>query len=361
MNNIAVDLKNLKKKFGEVTALERINLQVEAGDFYFLLGPSGCGKTTLLKIIGGLELPSEGSITIAGKDMTWVPANKRNTAMVFQEWALFPHMNVFDNIAFGLRMKKASNAEIKNKVDELLDLFRMSGYEGRMPFELSGGQQQRIAMARALAIEPDVLLLDEPLSNLDLTLRQQMRVELVRLHKEIGKTFIYVTHDQTEALSMATQIAVMSVGQVQQIGTPEQIYKRPINEYVAKFIGEANELNGSFKKEESQTIFKTASGLKFHADIQNIEALNTDNVICIIRPEHIKILSESDPKPANYFEATIDDFHYLGKQIRLWVKLKSSSDVLFIDVFAEKFDKIRRGDSMMVGFDAIHTICFKEN
>lgn len=361
MNNIAVDLKNLKKQFGDVTALTRINLQVETGDFYFLLGPSGCGKTTLLKIIGGLELPTEGSITIAGKDMTWVPANKRNTAMVFQEWALFPHMNVFDNIAFGLRMKKTSNAAIKNKVNELLDLFRMSGLEGRMPFELSGGQQQRIAMARALAIEPDVLLLDEPLSNLDLTLRQQMRVELVRLHKEIGKTFIYVTHDQTEALSMATKIAVMGVGEIQQIGTPVQIYKQPTNEYVAKFIGEANELNGAVEIEDSQTIFITLSGLKFQVDIKKQEALNLDKVICIIRPEHIKILSDSDPKPANYFDAKIDDFHYLGKQIRLWVKLTSSNDVLFIDTFAEQFDKIRRGDSVVVGFDATHTICFPGN
>jgi spermidine/putrescine transport system ATP-binding protein len=237
----------------------------------------------------------------------------------------------------------------------------MSGYEGRMPFELSGGQQQRIAMARALAIEPDVLLLDEPLSNIDLTLRQQMRVELVRLHKEIGKTFIYVTHDQTEALSMATKIAVMSVGEVQQIGTPEQIYKHPINEYVAKFIGEANELNGSFERGDSQTIFKTESGLKFHVDIKNQETLNTDKVICIIRPEHIKILSESAPKPANYFDATIDDFNYLGKQIRLWVRLKPTNDVLFIDIFAEQFDEVRQGDPVIVGFDAIHTICFKKN
>ncbi len=361
MKKISVDLKNLQKKFGEVTALKQINLQVETGDFYFLLGPSGCGKTTLLKIIGGLELPSQGSITIADKDMTWVPANKRNTAMVFQEWALFPHMNVFDNIAFGLRMKKASNAEIKHKVDELLDLFRMSGFEGRMPFELSGGQQQRIAMARALAIEPDVLLLDEPLSNLDLTLRQQMRVELVRLHKEIGKTFIYVTHDQTEALSMATKIAVMSVGEIQQVGTPEQIYKHPANEYVAKFIGEANELNGSVERADSQTVFSTASGLKFQVDIKNQESLDTDSVICIIRPEHIKILSESDPKPANYFDAIIDDFHYLGKQIRLWVKLKPGNDLLFIDTFSEQFDNIRPGDPVMVGFDTTHTICFQGN
>ncbi len=360
MSNIAVNLKNLIKKFGEVTALNNVNLEVETGDFYFLLGPSGCGKTTLLKIIGGLELPTEGSITIAGKDMTWVPANKRNTAMVFQEWALFPHMNVYDNIAFGLRMKKASSDEVKDKVNELLDLFHMSGYENRMPFELSGGQQQRIAMARALAIEPDVLLLDEPLSNLDLTLRQQMRVELVRLHKEIGKTFIYVTHDQTEALSMATRIAVMSFGEVKQIGTPEEIYKRPVNEYVAKFIGEANELHGTIQKEDSRIIFKTDSGLEFQANIKNQEILNS-KVVCIIRPEHIKVLSESDPKPVNHFHGTIDDFSYLGKQIRLWVKLKQSSDILFIDIFAEELDEVQQGRPVTVGFDSAHTICFKEN
>ncbi len=361
MHNLAVQLKNLKKQFGDVTALENINLEVKDGDFFFLLGPSGCGKTTLLKIIGGLELPTKGSVTIAGKDVTMVPANHRNTATVFQEWALFPHMTVYDNIAFGLRMMKASRAEVKKKVNELLDLFHMSGYENRFPFQLSGGQQQRIAMARALAIEPDVLLLDEPLSNLDLTLRQQMRVELVRLHKEIQKTFIYVTHDQTEALSMATQIAVMNVGQVVQCGTPEEIYKSPLNEYVAKFIGEANELHGSIQKVETQIIFKADSGLQFQVNIKNQENLNSNKVNCIIRPEHIKILSDSHPKPANSFDATIDNFSYLGKQIRLWVKLNSSGDILFMDIFAEELDDVRQGQPVTVGFDAMHTICFKGN
>jgi ABC-type Fe3+/spermidine/putrescine transport system ATPase subunit len=359
MHDTAVKLKNLKKKFGDVTALDDINLEVKDGDFYFLLGPSGCGKTTLLKIIAGLELPTKGSVTIAGKDVTMVPANHRNTATIFQEWALFPHMNVYDNIAFGLRMMKVSRAEVKKKVSELLDLFRMAGFEERFPFQLSGGQQQRIAMARALAIEPDVLLLDEPLSNLDLTLRQQMRVELVRLHKEIQKTFVYVTHDQTEALSMATQIAVMSVGQIVQVGTPEEIYKSPVNEYVAKFIGEANELHGTVQKIDSQIIFKTDSGIKFHSNIKNQETLNSNKVVCIIRPEHIKILSESAPKPANYFDATIDNYSYLGKQIRLWVKLNPSGDILFMDIFAEELDEIRQGKPMTVGFDSMHTICFQ--
>ncbi len=359
MHNLAVQLKNLKKQFGDVTALENINLEVKDGDFFFLLGPSGCGKTTLLKIIGGLELPTKGSVTIAGKDATMVPANHRNTATVFQEWALFPHMTVYDNIAFGLRMMKASRAEVKKKVNELLDLFRMSGYENRFPFQLSGGQQQRIAMARALAIEPDVLLLDEPLSNLDLTLRQQMRVELVRLHKEIQKTFIYVTHDQTEALSMASQIAVMSVGQVVQVVTPEEIYKLPVNEYVAKFIGEANELHGTVQKTDTQFIFKADSGLEFQTDNKYQQYLNRDKVVCIIRPEHIKILSESDKKPANYFDAAIDNFSYLGKQIRLWVKINPSGDILFMDIFAEDLDDVRRGKPVTVGFDSMYTICFK--
>lgn len=361
MNPIAVKLNNLKKQFGDVTALDDINLEVKDGDFYFLLGPSGCGKTTLLKIIAGLELATKGTVTIAGKDVTMVPANHRNTATVFQEWALFPHMNVYDNIAFGLRMMKISRADIKKKVSELLDLFRMAGFEKRFPFQLSGGQQQRIAMARALAIEPDVLLLDEPLSNLDLTLRQQMRVELVRLHKEIQKTFIYVTHDQTEALSMATQIAVMSVGQVVQVGTPEEIYKSPVNEYVAKFIGEANELHGTVQKAESQIIFKADSGIKFHANTQHPETLNSNKVVCIIRPEHIKLVPESAPKPVNYFEATIDNFSYLGKQIRLWIKLDPSGDILFMDIFAEELDEVQQGQPVAVGFDSMHTICFKGN
>ncbi len=359
MGNNAVELKNLKKQFGEVTALKNVNLEVENGDFYFLLGPSGCGKTTLLKIIGGLELPTEGSITIAGKDMTRVPANKRNTAMVFQEWALFPHMNVFDNIAFGLRMKKASSAEIKSNVTELLELFHMSGYEGRMPFELSGGQQQRIAMARALAIEPDVLLLDEPLSNLDLTLRQQMRVELVRLHREIGKTFVYVTHDQIEALSMATKIAVMNVGEVVQVGTPKEIYQSPINAYVAKFIGEANEFHGKFITKDADTFFQTDLGLKLEVGEENKEHLQADRAVCIIRPEHVKITIDKGTKPANCFQGKIENYSYMGKQIRLWVKMDESGEIVFLDIFATELDEIRRGKPVTVGFDSIHTLCFE--
>jgi spermidine/putrescine transport system ATP-binding protein len=358
MTAIALSLVNITKNFGAITALKNISLEAETGEFYFLLGPSGCGKTTLLKIIGGLEIPTEGSVIIHGKDVTDVSANKRNTAMVFQEWALFPHMNVSDNIAFGLRMRKIPNNEIKRRTHELLNLLHMADYEKRMPFELSGGQQQRIAMARALAIEPDILLLDEPLSNLDLTLRQQMRVELVRLHKKIGKTFIYVTHDQTEALSMASMIAVMKAGEIIQLGTPKEIYESPINDYVAKFIGEANKLLGTIRKINSTLAFQTDSGMILDANIENEALSENKKAIYIIRPEHIKLLSETDTRPTNFFRGEINNFSYFGKQMRLWVRLQQTGDILFMDVPSTEIENVQPGRKLTVGWNHARSICF---
>ncbi|MCF8105992.1 MAG: ABC transporter ATP-binding protein [Desulfohalobiaceae bacterium] len=355
MKRIAVTLQNLTKKFNEVTALNNINLEIYNRDFFFLLGPSGCGKTTLLKIIGGLEFPTQGNIHILEKDVTHLRANKRNTSMVFQEWALFPHMSVYDNIAFGLKKRKIGKKAIARKIDELLELLHMNGYQKRMPFELSGGQQQRVAIARSLAIEPDVLLLDEPLSNLDLALRQQMRIELIRLHKEIDKTFVYVTHDQTEALSMANRIAVMNNGEVVQLDSPENIYKKPNNEYVAKFIGEANELQGKIVE---KGLFLADSGLEIAIPEQ--EESSDMRMLFIIRPEEVKILSPQEALPDNHFKGRVDTVSYFGRQLRLHIRLSGCGEILFVDIFSTQLKKpVEPNQELLIGWDKTQSFCFK--
>lgn len=236
----AVSIRELRKCFGPVTAVDNVTLTVKRGEFFSLLGPSGCGKTSLLRMIGGFEEFDSGQILIDGHDMTGVPPYSRSTNMIFQNLALFPHMTVFENIAFGLRRKKISRSEIVSRVGEVLHLVRLDGFEQRMPHQLSGGQRQRVAMARALVNRPSVLLLDEPLGALDLQLRINMQEELRRLHRILDSTFIFVTHDQGEAMSMSDRIAVMNSGRILQAGTPEEIYEKPSNRFVAAFIGHTN-------------------------------------------------------------------------------------------------------------------------
>lgn len=245
MSDSFLELKNLKKSFtpGEYV-LQGINLKIEQGEFVTLLGSSGCGKTTTLRIIAGLEQPDSGSVWLEGKDVTNLEPNERDVNTVFQNYALFPHMNVEDNIGYGLKIRKVPKAEIKKKIKEMLELVQLEGYEKRKPVELSGGQKQRVAIARALANNPRVLLLDEPLGALDLQLRRAMQLELKRLQKKLGITFIYITHDQEEAINMSDRIVVMNQGRFEQIGTPDEIYNHPKTSYVATFVGNANILKG---------------------------------------------------------------------------------------------------------------------
>jgi spermidine/putrescine transport system ATP-binding protein len=241
MPNPAVELTGVTKRFGEdVIAVDDVTLEIGDGEFFSLLGPSGCGKTTTLRMIAGLEFPTEGSIRIFGEEMGIRPPNKRPVNTVFQSYALFPHMSVFDNVAFGLRMTNVDGPEVTRRVNEAIDLVRLAGMASRSPRQLSGGQQQRIALARALVNRPKVLLLDEPLGALDLKLRQAMQLELKDIQQEVGITFVYVTHDQQEALTMSDRIGVMSEGELLQVGSPEDIYESPINRFVADFIGETN-------------------------------------------------------------------------------------------------------------------------
>ena len=245
MSDSFLELRNLKKSFtSEEYVLQGINLQIEQGEFVTLLGASGCGKTTTLRIIAGLEQPDSGSVWLEGKDVTALEPNQRDVNTVFQNYALFPHMNVADNIGYGLKIHKVPKIEIKKKVKEMLELVQLEGFEKRKPAELSGGQKQRVAIARALANNPRVLLLDEPLGALDLQLRRAMQLELKRLQKKLGITFIYITHDQEEAINMSDRIVVMNQGQFEQIGTPDEIYNHPKTSYVATFVGNANIIKG---------------------------------------------------------------------------------------------------------------------
>lgn len=284
MKNKLVELVNVSKSFGSTKVLDELCLEVKENEFLTLLGPSGCGKTTTLRIIGGFEKPDSGKVFFDGADITNVPANKRNLNTVFQKYALFGHMTIEENIAFGLKIKNKSDSYIKDKIKYALKLVNLEGFEKRKPTSLSGGQQQRIAIARAIVNEPKVLLLDEPLGALDLKLRQDMQYELMRLKEELGITFIYITHDQEEALTMSDKIIVMNKGYIQQMGTPEDIYNEPENAFVADFIGDSNIIDGIMIED------KLVSFLGIKHECVDTGFGNNKPVDVVIRPEDIEIV-----------------------------------------------------------------------
>jgi len=287
-----VKIENVSKQFGKVHGVKDLNLNIKTGEFFTFLGPSGCGKTTTLRMIAGFYYPTEGKIFFDDRDVTLLQPNKRNIGMVFQNYALFPHMTVDENIAFGLQVRKLSKLEIKQKVDRIRGLVHLAQFGNRKINELSGGQQQRVALARALVIEPDILLLDEPLSNLDAKLREETRIEIKRIQSELGVTTIYVTHDQMEAMAMSDRIMVMENGYVKQIGTPQEIYNRPLNRFVADFIGETNLIEATtIAIDDDEIQVKTKSGLVLTGRKQHSSPTLThmigDNVFISIRPETI--------------------------------------------------------------------------
>ncbi len=281
-----IELKGISKNFGDTQVLRNVDLYIRKKEFLTLLGPSGCGKTTMLRIIGGFEFPTEGQVLFEGKDITDVPPYRRRVNTVFQKYALFTHMNVFDNIAFGLKLKKMGKQEIARRVGRMLELVNMEGYEKRWADSLSGGQQQRIAIARALVNEPEVLLLDEPLGALDLKLRKNMQLELKAMQQELGITFIYVTHDQEEALTMSDTIAVMSGGRIHQIGDPKKIYDEPKNAFVADFIGESNILPGVMPEDDVVEM----AGQKFPCVDEGFG--KNEEVDVVVRPEDIMVVGQ---------------------------------------------------------------------
>lgn len=288
-----VELKGVKKTFGQVTAVEKSDVVFEEGSFTTLLGPSGCGKTTILRMVAGLETVTEGDILIGNKRINDVPIHKRNLGLVFQNYALFPHKTIGENIGFGLKYRDVSKSEAARKVKDALEVVRLPGVEDRYPNQLSGGQQQRIALARAIVIEPDVLLLDEPLSALDANLREDMRVELTSIQERIGVTTIFVTHDQSEALAMSNKIVVMSAGNIEQIGTPEEVYNQPVSEFVAGFLGAANLLQARVSDtSEQQVVIENANFGTIAVDRHNDARFKVaDSARLMVRAEKIRLAS----------------------------------------------------------------------
>ena len=307
-----IELKNITKAFDGEPVLQNVNLDIYDNEFITLLGPSGCGKTTMLRLIGGFETPDEGDVLFLGKKINDVPPYKRNVNTVFQKYALFPHLNVFENVAFPLREKKVPKGEIEAKVHEMLSLVALSGFENRAVTRLSGGQQQRVAIARALVARPQVLLLDEPLGALDLKLRKDMQVELKKIQKQTGITFVFVTHDQEEALTMSDTVVVMDKGRIQQIGTPEDIYNEPKNAFVADFIGESNILNGTMVRDNVVKMY----GKEFPC-VDGGFAPN-EPVDVVIRPEDIDIV----PVEQGQLAGTVTNVTFKGMQYDIIVDFR---------------------------------------
>lgn len=310
---IKLEVRNLTKKFGAVKALDRVSLTVEPGELFFLLGASGCGKTTLLRSIAGFYLPEEGQIWFGGQEVTRMAPHKRHTGMMFQNYALWPHMTVARNVAFGLEQQKVERRELKTRVEEALAAVRMEDYGDRKPHQLSGGQQQRVALARALVVRPRCLLLDEPLSNLDARLRLEMRTEIRRVCKEYGLTTIYVTHDQKEALSVADRLAVLDQGRILQVGTPREVYRRPVNSQIASFIGETNFLTGKLLRSEGSTaLVETPLGVLEGVLSSPDNPPEDDSEVTVsIRPECIHI--DHYPVEENGFSGEVVHTVYYGE------------------------------------------------
>jgi spermidine/putrescine transport system ATP-binding protein len=313
-----VEVVDLVKEFNEVTAVDGINLQMPAGEFFSMLGPSGCGKTTTLRLIAGFEQPTSGRILLDGHDMAFTPPHKRNVNMVFQNYALFPHLNVFDNVAFGLRRDKRPKAEIRQRVAEALELVQLTGLEKRKPAQMSGGQQQRVALARALVLQPAVLLLDEPLGALDAKLRKALQIELKELQQQVGITFVYVTHDQEEALTMSDRIAVMSNGRVEQVGPPQALYEEPTTTFVADFLGVSNLMTVTARG-ESNGRCKVALG-EFELYASNGDVSTTGETRMVIRPERVR-LEEHQSSGENRIPGMVERVVYMGNANQVIVGL----------------------------------------
>ena len=313
-----VTVVELVKQFSEVTAVDGINLQMPGGEFFSMLGPSGCGKTTTLRMIAGLERPTSGRILLDGHDMALTPPHKRNVNTVFQNYALFPHPNVFDNIAFGLRRQKRPKAEIRHQVAEALELVQLTGLEKRKPGQMSGGQQQRVALARALVLQPAVLLLDEPLGALDAKLRKALQIELKALQQQVGITFVYVTHDQEEALTMSDRIAVMNDGRIEQVGPPQDVYEEPTTTFVADFLGVSN-LMAVTAHGESNRRCKVALG-EFELFASNGDVSTTGETRMVIRPERVR-LEAHQSTGENRIPGMVERVVYLGNANQIIVRL----------------------------------------
>ena len=326
----ALELKNINKKFNETVALDNIHLEINDGEFFSLLGPSGSGKTTCLKVIGGFEQPDSGNVSLFNENVTDIPPFKRNVNTVFQDYALFPHMNVEENVCYSLKIKKIPKIEQESQVAEILSTVKLTGYEKRKPSELSGGQRQRVALARSLINKPKILLLDEPLGALDLKLREQMQIELKNLQRQFQITFIYVTHDQQEALSMSDRIAIFNDGKIEQVDTPDNIYKNPKTAFVADFIGTTSLVS----KQLAAELFNYNSAFS-------------------IRPENIKINNEQDSKSEFNAKVVVTDIQFQGSYYKILCKANDLTLTALHYVDTQNTFKINLGDSLELSWDKI--------
>ena len=342
MGETILELQNVTKVFGDTNVLQGINITVQKGEFVTLLGSSGCGKTTTLRIIAGLEQPDKGRVMLDGQDVTALQPNQRDVNTVFQNYALFPHMTVASNIGYSLRLKHCPRQQIHRAVQEVLEMVQLSGYENRMPSELSGGQKQRVAIARALVNQPSVLLLDEPLGALDLQLRRQMQLELKALQKKLGLTFIYITHDQEEALNMSDRIAVMRDGRFEQLGTPAEIYDHPRTSYVAQFVGEANVLHGTVKQTEGEALTLDCAGGCARAMSQGYRFRPGDPIALALRSEMVQF--SSDPQACG-IPAHVQEKSFAGGMLRIKLILADATPLIAsrhgIDLEVEPGDQVR--------------------
>ena len=344
---VVVRIDTLAKQFGNVAAVDGVSLEVRNGEFFTLLGPSGCGKTTLLRCVAGFLRQDKGHVWFDDELIDDIPAHRRGTGMVFQNYAIFPHLNVFENVAYGLKARRVGKAEIRDRVKGALNLVRLSGLERRMPSQLSGGQQQRIALGRALVIEPRVLLMDEPLSNLDAKLRVEMRADIRKLQNELKITSIYVTHDQEEALTISDRVAVMNAGKVEQIDTPVGIYANPKSTFTAGFIGQTNFLEGrieSFNRLNSMAVVNVANN---RIEVQLSEPTEEDHVLLAIRPENLKIIeTQEKPSFSSALVGVVESVSFLGSVAEYQVRLANSS-LLLVRVHEPKVNQMKRlGDKV---------------
>jgi|RhiMethySRZTD1v2_1073278.scaffolds.fasta_scaffold08448_2 spermidine/putrescine transport system ATP-binding protein len=330
MSDFDLEFQNVSKAFGEVNAVDDVSLQVRRGEFLSLLGPSGCGKTTSLRLIAGFEQPTRGQILLNAQPVGGVPPYRRNVNTVFQHYALFPHMNVVDNVAFGLRMKRLAPSQIDQRVHRMLALVELPDVGSRFPHQLSGGQQQRIALARALVNEPTVLLLDEPLGALDLKVRRRMQQELKRIHREVGVTFIYVTHDQEEALTMSDRIAVMNRGRIEQLDAPSTIYERPRSRFVADFIGMMNVLSGVVEGHDDKSVVVRAPGGILLRGLTTQPLSQGKAVEVTVRPEKVRMSLQAPESADNCLEGRVSEIVYQGANTEYFVTLAPGSQLRVI-------------------------------
>jgi spermidine/putrescine transport system ATP-binding protein len=349
MTKTLLSLRGVSKHYGGKAVLEALDLDIGDGEFLTLLGPSGCGKTTLLRLLAGFERPDSGSLVLAGEEITALPPERRPLNTVFQQYALFPHMTVFDNVAYGLRREGRPKEEIRQRVQDVLAVVQMEGLASRRPHQLSGGQQQRVAIARAVVKRPRLLLLDEPLSALDYKLRRQMQIELKRLQRELGITFVFVTHDQEEALSMSDRVVVLYQGEVQQLGTPREIYERPSNLFAARFVGETNLFPGTVTTVTAERIGVDIRGLSRQLRRPAFAVQLGQQVNVLLRPEDIRVLA---PDADHGFAGTVIERNYKGSTLDSLIRLDDGTEVLASEFFDEDdpaFD-YRLGEAVKVSW-----------